>query len=312
MKNLPLKKTTREDIRRYAEELLAAMRADESYEELSEGLTETGLELDISLRYTYTDNKKNAFVDSDGEDVPYGVEVQLIFDMVRGEYIQCSADPERKGLQFRVTVPFVRTPDTMFLSRLTFYSFEEVAEQNRLFEMLEEYLDDAEEYGTIDSPFRRNGLCRSTTDAPLTLFSSAKELPAGSYVEMSPFPYDGTVGGEKSVFLSEDAFLPYRLLLLSLCTQEELAAPALTLSGERAETFCSLLSELPELTRGEKTFVDILTSVGLAYLEPSPNTEKLLNFVTLSRRAAFLSVTDAVCAYLDACRTETGEYTLIW
>ncbi|MFA5562025.1 MAG: hypothetical protein WDA00_05225 [Eubacteriales bacterium] len=304
------RKTSRAQIRAHGNELIEMLRADSAFEETEARAQEMGLQLALSLKDTYTDIKKEVYVrPRDEQDLPYGYALELCVDLVRDGFIQKTRDAAGQPLQLSLSGTAVSTPDTLLVRQLEFFSYEQLRARNPLPAMLEELLDMAEENGTTPSVFADRPAEPARLLTLQTDPSVFEDVPA---VELLPGTFTGKFGGDSSVFLAQDAFFPYLLLLEA--DQPGLYTPHGVATLDRAawEALSEQLGELLRALPRAGTFSVLLLSLGIfSFLLPD-HAEKLLNQVTLDRPDDFAGTTDALLAWGNEVFAEADCLTLLF
>jgi len=316
------RKTTYEDAVAHAEELIATMRADSAFAELEEQAAGMGITFAFSLRHTQVDEMMgayNPFREPTGR-IPSGYALEIWVDLVRDGWVLCAADDAEEPTQYSLSLQVVSHPGGLISAMVPvlFHEYDAVLEDNQPFAILGEYLDACAEHGFAASPFREDALCPTEPVGDGVCHFSTADLAEGNYTELSPHPYAGSFGGADSLFLSEHAFLPYRLLLIGLIGLPACRGEATELSQEDAARFCDLLTDdLPDAVAAECNVSDVLSACSVTAFAPPPNAERLLNTVMFRSKRDyseedFLAETGKMAAWIKKHLAAGDPLTVIW
>lgn len=313
----PYRKTNYEEAIAHAEGILASFRELDETREMESHAASLGIGVAYSLHHTYDESQRANYICPDSTEgaLPNGYTLEIWVDLTKDGYVLASTSGEEDRLQYSVSFPVVVHVEGMvyFFNRVDFLSFETVMKKNQANAMLESFLDEIEENGAQPSPFRTDSTCPVLPVGDLRVVFGVEDLEAGNYTELSPRPYDGTVGGKHSVFVGEHAFLPLRLFLLGCTDLPRWNTPAaLTLTEEELTVWLDLLGEVPYVMEEYTSFTDLLDGVGIHAYAPPPNAETLLWRLTYGRKTDFLSDTARLADWLTAQKEEGNPVTLIW
>lgn len=307
---------TYEEVLAHAKSLLASLAEDEEYRAVEARARAMGLSLTATYRHTYTPDFAARFVpdaDADGK-LPAGYAMELWIDLNRGDHILAYLDDDGNEIQCSYSLTAAISVSYLLFSRVELLSYDDILADNPLFAVLTDDLDAIEDLGDLDSPFLRDHLTPTSPRGEVCLLTDKSQVGEGSYVEILAGEYDGNFGHEDSLYFAEDAFLPYRMLLLALFGAERLTeGEYLTLTGKETDEFIEALDELPRALSGVVTYSDALSEAySLEAFTPPPRLETCLNRLTLLRSDDFLSDVSTLFERLTARPSPDTPITFIW
>ena len=285
------RKMTNAHLRAHEENVMTFLRSDERFLDCEQDAAELGLSLSVGVHETYSAETKGLRF-SKGDKFPYGYSSELEIDFVRDGRVMMTTPKDGKSVQMSATATIVRTPETMFLKKIELIPYDELIEDETLFNSIEDFLDHAEDEGVgYASPFLddRDEHAKPSDDLSL---HSLDELPAdGEYVEIQGGAFMGAFGRADSLYLSRDAALPYRIFLAHVLGDRYMPAGVVTLEENEIKELISLLDTCCDELLGCILFSDLLTRLSVYEFTPPPNAEQLLTAVTIGRSADFIETT---------------------
>lgn len=304
------RKMTNEQLRAHEENVMTFLRSDERFLDCEEDAAELGLSLEIGIHETYSAETRGLCA-SRGGKFPYGYSSELEIDFTQNGRVVMTAPKGGKSVQMSVTATIVRTPETMFIKKIELTPYDELIEDESLFNAIEDFLDQIEEDGVgYASPFLSDQDEHIHPCEDLSLHT-LDELGEGEYAEIAGGVFTGAFARPDSLYLSRDAALPYRILIAHILGEGYLPGGVLTLEGKDAEQLLSLLSAIQDELFGCILFSDLLSRLGIYEFTPPPNAEKLLSAVTVERRAEFAETTRTLCECLTLLFKNHGAITYI-
>lgn len=308
------RKMTNEILRAHEENVMAFLRADMRFGDCEERAEELGVRLSVSVHESYTAHMRSRYGRAEEDKFPYGYSSELEIDLVDAEngYILNTNPEDGRPVQMTLSYTIVRTPETMFVKKIELIPYDEIAEDGSLFAMLEEFLDNIEERGIgSHSPFCDDAKQKRRPTADLALYDGNDRLSDDSYVELQRGEFFGAFGRRDSLYLTPDAFFPYRLLLIHLMGNEFQRGGVTRLDADDLAFFIELLGELAEKTPGALLFSDLLSRLNIYEMTPPENAEKLLSAVTVARGASFVETTRALSEKLAKIAESHGAISVI-
>ena len=300
------RKMTNAHLRAHEENVMTFLRAHERFLDCEEDAAELGLSLSIGIHETYSAETKGLRL-SKGDKFPYGYSSELEIDFVRDGHVLMTAPKDGKSVQMSVLATIVRTPETMFLKKIELIPYDELIEDETLFNSIEDFLDHAEDEGVgYASPFLddKNEHAKPSDDLSL---HTLDELPnGGEYVEIQGGAFIGAFGRADSIYLSRDAALPYRILLAHVLGERYIPGGIVTLEEDDAKALIALLDACRDELPGCILFSDLQTRLSVYEFTPPPNAEKLLTAVTVERAEEFVETTRLLVEKLSAMLEEHG------
>ena len=306
MMQIKWKQTTYEVAREKAEELLAKLREDERFTAVCERAATLGLEVDVTYQHTYINEGDivRAPVQKYEGRVPRGYALALWVDLVKDGHVVCCGSFDNP-VQFSSSVMCGKYVDLLFSQKVTFLEYENLFQNDPLFEMLEEYLDMAEEHGTTPSLFLRDELAPTLSEGDVGFVCRA-EIEEGSYTALAG---DSEYYEADALYIQSGAFFPYNLMLYS-ATGKVLGDTTLTLTQEETEALLELLDNLPHEMRQCENFADLLVDgLGFSAMIPTPRMAQYLDEMTYLRYRAFLENLESLTEYIRGLLED--EKTLI-
>ena len=307
---------TYEDVQAHIRTLVERLAEDEEYRALEERARAAGYALTVTHRYTASQEFAADFVPLSDEEgkLPHGFAAEIWFDINRGDKVLAFCDEDGNVTQCSYSMT-VATAESYFLfTRVRLYSYEEMMRKNQLIAILGDDLDGLETYGATASPFTRDALTPLAPRGEEGLLRGIAAVGEGSYVEIITTEDDHETGHENAYYFSTDAFLPYRMILLSIVGAERLdSGTSLTLDEEETERFVAALEEAGEAIHSVDSFSDALSDTwGVTSFAPPPRLESCLNRLTLLRSDEFLSDCADLAAYLTPAEDAAPIVTFIW
>ena len=307
---------TYEEILTHARSLLERLTEEEEYRAVEARARAMGLSLTATYRHTHTPDFAARFIpDADAEGkLPAGYAMELWIDLNRGDHIVAYLDDDGNEIQCSYALTAAISVSYLLFSRVELLSYEDILAENPLFDVLTDDLDAIEDLGDLDSPFLRDHLTPVSPRGEVCLLTDKSQVGEGSYVEIRIGEYDGTFGHDDSLYFAEDAFLPYRMLLLALFGAERLTAGEyLTLTGEETQELIEALDSMPSALSGAITYPDaLLDTYCLEAFTPPPRLETCLNRLTFSRSKEFLTDVAALSERLSGRPSPDTPITFIW
>lgn len=300
------RKMTNAHLCAHEENVMTFLRADERFLDCEEDAAELGLSLSVGIHETYSDETKGLRA-AKGDKFPYGYSSELEIDFIRGGRVAMTAPKDGKSVQMSVTATIVRTPETMFFKKIELIPYDELIEDETLFNSIEDFLDQIEDDGVgYDSPFLADEDEHAVPTEDLSIHTLSELSDEGEYVELQGGAFAGAFGRADSIYLSRDAALPYRVFLAHVLGPSYQPGGIVTLEGGDAEALLRLLDaaciELP----GCILFSDLLSRLGIYEFTPPPNAEKLLTAVSVSRADDFIQTTETLRECLEMLLRKHG------
>ena len=300
------RQTTYELCEEKAKELIATLRADERFVAIQERAAALGLEVDTTYQHTYAstgDFARSPVADDTGR-VPQGYALSIWIDFVTGGRIARCAN-EENPIQLSLSVTAAKYMDMLFTRRVIFLDYEEMIQNEPLFEMLEEYLDMAEEHGTSVTLFVRDEYAPEVPEGELGLLTR-DEATNGHYVT---FTCDEDA--DKALCVQADAYMPYALMVYTT-TGKILGDSPMTLTIEESTALLEMLDQLPYEARRCDNFAELLVDgVGLTDLTPTPRMAQYLEGLTYLRYKDFLQDVETLADFVRALVNAEKPLTII-
>ncbi len=304
------KDTTYEMATEYAEKLLEKLKEDEAFIAICARAEARGLEVDCTYQHTYVSEGEivRSPVASFEGRVPRGYALTLWVDIVTGGRVARCANKDNP-IQFSVSVTAAKHMDMLFSQRVIFLEYEELIHNEPFFEMLEEYLDLAEEHGTSMTLFIRDEFAPEVPEGELG-FVRRGDIESGSFVEFSKGEFQ-EMRGEDSLYILEEAAMPYHLMIYTL-TEKILGDYPMTLTMEETAAFLEMLDNLPYEAKRCDSFAELLVDgVGLTSMTPTPRMAQYLEGLTYLRYKSFLADLETLADFVRTLLDEEKPLTLI-
>ena len=304
------KETTYEVATAYAEGLLEKLKADEAFIAICDRAEKLGLEVDCTYQHTYVAEGElvRSPVETFEGRVPRGYALALWVDFITGGRVACCAK-EDNPIQLSLSVTAAKYMDLLFSKRVIFLDYEDLIHNEPLFEMLEEYLDLAEEHGTSLSLFMRDGLAPTLPQGDKGILHRG-DIVDGSFVEFSKGEFQ-EMRGEDSLYIPEEAAMPY-LLMVHTASGKMLGDHPLTLTMEETEALAEMLENLPHEAKRCDSFAELLVDgIGLSSMTPTPRTAQYLEGLTYLRYKAFMGDLEELSTFVRALVEEGQPLTII-
>ncbi len=305
------RKMTNDILRAHEENVMTFLRSDERFLDCEEEAAEMGLTLSVGIHETYSAETRSRHSETEGK-FPYGYSSELEIDFVQNGCVMMTNPEEGRAVQMSVTATIVRTPETLFVKKVELIPYDELIEDGELFDGIEDLLDEIEERGVgAPSPF----LCDEDQSAEpsndLALHTHPSHLGDGTYIELQAGAFNGAFGREDSLYLSRDAFLPYRPLLAHILGRRYAPGAIMALTPEEGAQLVELARELADKISGCFYYGDVLSSLSIYEFTPPGNAERLLKRVTVDRAADFCADTRALADALGGMLAREGCLTVI-
>ena len=304
------RQTTYELCEEKAEKLLDALCADERFVAVKTRAEALGLEVDVTYQHTYasTGDFSRAPVANHVGRVPHGYALAIWVDLVKdGCVARCAK--EDNPIQLSLSVTAAKYMDLLFTKRVIFLDYEEMIKNEPLFEMLEEFLDMAEEHGTEKSLFVRDQLAPEVPEGEKG-FLHHDDLEDDAYIEFAQGEYKSG-RGEDSLYMAKDASMPY-LLMIYTTANKILGDCPITLTLEETAALSEMLDNLPYEAKRCDNFAELLVDgVGLTDLTPTPRMTQYLEGLTYLRYKDFLQDVDALADFVRSLVSEEQPLTII-
>ncbi len=304
--------TTYEDVIAYAQDLIEELREKEEYLSAVSRAEALGYAITATVRHTYTEDFAASYTpnpDATGP-IPVGYAMELWFDITAAGHVLVTNG--ETPVQCSVSALAAETSGVFLIRHLKLLTLDEVLDHTPVAAMLEEYLDALEEEGYALSPFVTDALAPVSPRGGDGVINLAR-VEDGSYVELSRMPYDGSFGREDSLYLSRDAFLPYRLFLLGITGRSTDFEGAYLLPDiDTTEAFLEILDEIPHAIRNALNFDDLYSALLDSPLAPTPRAEQLLDALTICRRNAFLDDCERIADFIREQLADENTITILW
>ncbi len=312
----PLGKTTYEDAVSWGEEVIDRLMQEEEYAAVCDRLSQMGVEMEWSLHHTKTEEARGcsytSIEDAHGK-LKRGYAMELWVDFVKDGFVLASSGDEEERIQYSLSMTAVRQINGLVLSRVEFLDYQQILDSNKPFAMMDSFAEAMEKDGYLYTPFTQESRTPMAPVGTMNMIENKRDLLEGSYVELSPKDYDGTFGGEDSVFFATHCFLPYRYLLLPIVGLDKLSQEAITLTPEESTRWATLIGEAIYELEDVEDFADAMSNgCGIAAYAPPPKTEEILNAVTVFRMEAFKTETEKMLLWLQNTLEQEKPVTLIW
>ena len=311
----PWKKTTYQDVIQHAEGVIAEIQANPAFVEVSERAQALGVTLEFGYRHTLDEEHRGSAISCAEPDriLPHGYTMELWLDLCDAKNVLVSKGEEESRTQYSISATVCEYVEGLFTHKIDFLDAEKVIKNGFPLVMLEEFLDAIEENGAMPGPFMRDSLVPEEPVGESLPVYDMGQLVGGSYVVLVSGAYEGTTEGKASIFISEHAFLPYKYLLLGVVSLERLTeGEQLVLTKGEAERFLELLDEI-KYVENEGSYTDTLNNnCGVTAYAPPPNTERLLDKLTLYNFYDFVTSTDELIGWIGVELSNADTLTIVW
>ena len=310
------RRTTREDIIAHGEAVIARLKEQEGYAELQENAKALGVGISVYMRDTFTYDRRHEYTLSlDEEEIPYGYQADLRIDLTRDGKILFVCDEAGAYDQMSISFPIITTPETFFGRKMKFVDFEEIDGADSVIDYIADFLDAiGEGKGGVVSVLSANEK-EIAFPKEKEMITSLAELPEGDVIELLPGHFEGVYLGERSVFFTPEAFLPFTVLLEAAEFGFHISHGVSVLDEEKWSQFSqSVRSFCQQLRKNNCGFSDILSQMKLYSLEPSDTEEKHLNALCYENKEQFIRICDALLDWGDEVMDENAEkkISILW
>lgn len=316
---IPLRKLSHEDVEEHVQKIISALQDEPSYAEVCRRAQEMGVSVVLTLCDTYTPEKVSSYTrPSDRETITYGYSAQLRADVVRDGYLLFVQNESGTYDQLSTSETVVNSPDVMFVPKLQFYEYGDLAMVQSFPEFLEEFLDRLEEgegktsLFRIDDPLTKGDVLPDLRPVSLDSLSAEDRV-----VELLPGAFGGTYLGENSLFFDERAFFPFAVAAEALHFGFYVPHGVSVLEGENLDAFCETLRQLAgsvgrTVSRLPEDFFSAMLEAQLYSVEPSEDEKQWLTDLVFRDRETFCETCTTLADWLAERGGESGGVSVLW
>ncbi len=291
------------ELRAHEENVVSFLFADERFLDCMEDAEDLGCSLSVSVYRPHADRPPE-----EGEPkFSTAYEAELRVDFVSDGYIMTNKPEEGRAVQMSVGVPLVKGVEALLFHRMELIPYDEIAEDETFFFLIEDFLDDIEDHGIgAPSPFRVNDDEHEVPEGPLFPMTAEERGDRPDLIELQCGEFDGRFERENSLYFTRDGFYPFRVLIAHVLSDRYQNGGVWHLSTDDCNAVAELLAPLMDLPAGQfSTFSELLSDLSVYEFAPTDRAERLLTAATLSRRADFSRDAELLCDWF-LTRIEEG------
>ena len=304
----PYGKMSNGELAAHEENVVSFLYADERFIDCVEDAEDLGVSLSVSVYRPHGD-----LPPAEGEPkFSPNYESELRVDFTFDGYVMMNRPEEGGAVQMSVSVPLVKTAESLLFRRIELIPYDELIEDESFFFSIEDFLDDIEDHGVgIASPFHDNEEEHDLPDGDPALTAAEDRAEGADLIELQIGDFDGRFEREDSLFSTRDGFFPYRVILAHVLGDRYQNGGVWRLSGEDCRAVADLLSSLFDLPESVSTYSELLSGLSVYEFAPTDRAERLLTAVTLGRRGDFLSDAKTLSEWFLDRTGEDGGATVV-